>query len=39
MEEVMEDNTSPQAEADAYYGEDGPTGEIDMSFLDEKPGA
>ena len=33
----MEDNTKPQTDADAYYGEDAPPGDIDMSFLDEKP--
>ncbi len=33
----MEDNTQPVNDADAYYGEDTPDGDIDMSFLDEKP--
>ncbi len=33
----MEENTQPAADTDAYYGNESADGDIDMSFLDEKP--
>lgn len=27
----------PAADADGYYGDEGGDGEVDLSFLDEKP--